>query len=374
MSACNKPRGRRIQEGRTKWRKLLQKNPLARPPPRRRRVRAPPRRAERRRARAKAPRRRARARAPRRRKLLRSPPRRRRQLSVRLLRSQTRRRWRRRWLNQHSGHALTRVKSTSAATSSWASPRILVQSAERMIGWPAPRGACQSARQFSRLAGRRVDCPSDRRIRTRAADSLRSVTRIASCHWTDQARVRRCECRRMRLIFGALRLSAIGLAHRKREPQRWTRRSLRAQQGRRFHDIRSRRHRPLLLADPEWVEDFHHARGMRPPLRFAQDQHRPRRAVRAGIPDDFAEQPDPGDRGSKWARRKADLGLRVGRYSAISRAQDRTLLWLERARARGGRGMAVLADGRPWTDVRASQPFPQLCAREGGVWNQPLHQ
>src|SRR6202044_596467 len=55
-------------------------------------------------------------------------------------------------------------------------------------------------------------------------------------------------------------------------------------------------------------------------------------------------------------------------------AQDRTLLWLERARARGGRGMAVLADGRPWTDVRASQPFPQLCAREGGVWNQPLHQ
>ena len=57
------------------------------------------------------------------------------------------------------------------------------------------------------------------------------------------------------------------------------------------------------------------------PVNIAQG-----RPVQAGIPGDLAEQPDAGDRRSRRAGRPADLGLRVRRDPAISRAQDRQVL------------------------------------------------
>ena len=89
----------------------------------------------------------------------------------------------------------------------------------------------------------------------------------------------------------------------------------------------------------------------------------PRRPVQAGIPDDLAQQPHAGDRRSGRAGRRADLGLRVRRHPAISRAQDRKVLSGRRARARRGRPVAVLADGRPRPDGGAGASLPASMRR-----------
>ena len=60
--------------------------------------------------------------------------------------------------------------------------------------------------------------------------------------------------------------------------------------------------RALLLADAERLEDFHHARRVRPALRRAPDRHFQRRAVLAALSGDLAEQPDSGHRRSRMAR------------------------------------------------------------------------
>ena len=51
-------------------------------------------------------------------------------------------------------------------------------------------------------------------------------------------------------------------------------------------------------------------------------QHLQGRAVRAGLPEDQPEQPDPGDRDPE-ARRPANQRLRIGRDPALSRREDR---------------------------------------------------
>ncbi len=88
----------------------------------------------------------------------------------------------------------------------------------------------------------------------------------------------------------------------------------------------------LLLADPERVEDHHHARGMRAALHVRCGQHRQGRPVQAGVSGDLAEQQDAGDRRSGRTRRAADLGVRVRRDPAISRPQDGPVLPKRRAR------------------------------------------
>ena len=60
------------------------------------------------------------------------------------------------------------------------------------------------------------------------------------------------------------------------------------------------------------------------------------------------------------AGRAADLDLRVRRHPAISRAQDRQVLSERGARARRGRAVAVLADGRARPDGRPAQPLQAL--------------
>src|SRR5690348_14948358 len=75
--------------------------------------------------------------------------------------------------------------------------------------------------------------------------------------------------------------------------------------------------RPLLLADTERLEDLDHARRMPPAVQSDCGEHRARRSIRAGVPEDIAEQPDAGDRRSQRARRPADRGVRVGRDPAV---------------------------------------------------------
>ena len=93
-------------------------------------------------------------------------------------------------------------------------------------------------------------------------------------------------------------------------------------------------------------------------------EHRARRAVQAGVPENLAEQPHAGDRRSGRAGRAADLGLRVRRDPAISRPQDREILSARRARARRGRRVAVLADGRARAEGRAGATTSAAMRRE----------
>ena len=73
-----------------------------------------------------------------------------------------------------------------------------------------------------------------------------------------------------------------------------------------------------------------------------------RRAVPAGVPQDLAEQPHPGDRRSRAGRRRrADQRLRVGRDPALPGREDRALHPDGLRGARRGAAVAVLADGRP---------------------------
>ena len=71
--------------------------------------------------------------------------------------------------------------------------------------------------------------------------------------------------------------------------------------------------------------------------------------------------------------RPADFGLRVRRHPAISRPQDRKILSARRARARRGRRMAVLADGRPRPDGGAGDALPPLCAGADRLRGRALH-
>ncbi len=125
--------------------------------------------------------------------------------------------------------------------------------------------------------------------------------------------------------------------------------------------------RSLLLADAERLEDIDHAGRMRPAVQRDPGEHRARRSVQAGFPENLAEQPDAGDRRSRRTWRAAALGLRVRRNSTISRPQDREILSGGRARAcRGGR-VVVLADGQSRTQGRRGQPLPPLCAGKAAL-------
>ena len=56
--------------------------------------------------------------------------------------------------------------------------------------------------------------------------------------------------------------------------------------------------RPLVLADAERLQDLDHAGGVPAALHPGAGEHRQRRAVQAGVPEDRAQQPDAGDRRS----------------------------------------------------------------------------
>ena len=77
---------------------------------------------------------------------------------------------------------------------------------------------------------------------------------------------------------------------------------------------------------PNGFKIIDHAGGVRAPLHADPGEHRQGRAVQARLPENLAQQPDAGDRRSRRAGRPADLGLRVRRDPAISRAQDRQVL------------------------------------------------
>src|SRR5580704_4990855 len=94
--------------------------------------------------------------------------------------------------------------------------------------------------------------------------------------------------------------------------------------------------RALLLADAERLEDLDHARGMRPAVCDPAARYFQGRTVRAGVPENLAEQSHAGHRRSRRPRRTADLGVRVRRYPAVSRPQNREVLSARRALPRCG--------------------------------------
>src|SRR5881409_1046970 len=80
--------------------------------------------------------------------------------------------------------------------------------------------------------------------------------------------------------------------------------------------------RPLLLAHAERLEDQHFARGVRPPVHGEAGEHRPGRAVLAGVPEALSEQPHAGDRRPRSAGRRRSAGdLRERRDSPIPRRE-----------------------------------------------------
>src|SRR5262249_9871522 len=133
-------------------------------------------------------------------------------------------------------------------------------------------------------------------------------------------------------------------------------------------------HRPLLLADAQWLEDHDHARGVLPPVYRDPGRHLQGRPVQAAVLGDLAQQPHAGHRRSRRSRRQADLDLRVRRDPAISRPQDRKILSAGRTRPRRGRAVAVLANGQPRPQGRGGEPLPTLCAREAAIRHRALQQ
>ena len=63
-----------------------------------------------------------------------------------------------------------------------------------------------------------------------------------------------------------------------------------------------------------------------------------------------------------------------GRHPAVPRPQDRQVLSGRGAGVRGGRAVAVLADGQPRPQLRPGAPLPQLRAGEDPIRHRPLHQ
>ena len=91
--------------------------------------------------------------------------------------------------------------------------------------------------------------------------------------------------------------------------------------------------RSVLLAHAQRPQD-HDAPG-RDGYALPRDsgEHRQGRAVQAGIPRHRSQQPHAGDRRSQSIRRRrADLGVRVGRNPAVSCAEERAVHPAERAR------------------------------------------
>ena len=92
-----------------------------------------------------------------------------------------------------------------------------------------------------------------------------------------------------------------------------------------------------------------------------------------GFPQNLAQQPHAGDRRPRRPGRTADLGLRIRRHPAISGPQERQALSRGRTRQGPGRGMAVLAGGRPGSHGGAGQPLPQLIPGRPHLCQEALH-
>ena len=96
--------------------------------------------------------------------------------------------------------------------------------------------------------------------------------------------------------------------------------------------------RPLLLAHSQRSQDHHLPGGDRPALQHQAREHRPRRAVQAGLPEDRAQQPHARDRRSRARRRRrARVGVRVRSHSRLSGGEDRPLPAHRDTAARGRR-------------------------------------
>ena len=123
------------------------------------------------------------------------------------------------------------------------------------------------------------------------------------------------------------------------------------------------RDRSLHLDHAERPQGLHRARGARPALHVACDRHLEGRAVPAGLPQDRAEQPHPGDRRPRQ-RHEPDG---VGRDPDLSRRQDR------QADREVGRGalprdrVADVADGRPRADARPGAPLREVQQGQGAL-------
>ena len=77
--------------------------------------------------------------------------------------------------------------------------------------------------------------------------------------------------------------------------------------------------RSLYMAHAQRAQSPHHAGGNRHPVPRASGQHRRGRAVRAGLPQDFAEQQDAGDDRHGGPRRQAPVDVRIRRDAHLSR-------------------------------------------------------
>ena len=66
--------------------------------------------------------------------------------------------------------------------------------------------------------------------------------------------------------------------------------------------------------------------------------------------------------------------LRIRRYPAISRPQDGQVLSAGRASTGRRRPVAVLADGRLWSDAGSDPSLPHLCAGKDPLRHRSLHQ
>src|SRR5258708_6608940 len=133
--------------------------------------------------------------------------------------------------------------------------------------------------------------------------------------------------------------------------------------------------RASLLDHAQWPQDRDFPGGERASLSHRAGQHQRRRPVQAGVPQDFAEQPHPGDRRPRSGRAGgADQRLRVRRDPALPGREDGEVPAQGPARTDGRAAVALLADGRPWSDGGAEPSFQRLCAREDSLRDRPVHQ
>ena len=110
------------------------------------------------------------------------------------------------------------------------------------------------------------------------------------------------------------------------------------------------------------------------PYTRAPDRHPGRRPVQAGVPEDQPEQQDARDRRPGRTGREADVHVRVGRDSVLSRLQDRQVPAGGRARPVDGDAVGDVPDGPHRPDARPGAPLPRLRAGEDRVRDEPLPQ